>query len=133
MGVGPVLPIINQPADSDLTAIAALVTTSYGRSLLTTADVDALAVALAARPAYSSRYVLLATSDRVDGEVPVWDAGTEQWVSGAGGGGGGAEALGYVNHGSTAGTARPSGYAAIVWLGSVEPTNATNGDVWIPT
>ena len=48
---------LDQPADSDLTAIAALVTTSYGRSLLTTADVDALATALAPRAAYTSRYV----------------------------------------------------------------------------
>ena len=47
---------LDQPADSDLTAIAALVTTSYGRSLLTTADVDALATALAPRAAYTSRY-----------------------------------------------------------------------------
>ena len=56
MGVGPVLPIIDQPADSDLTAIAALATTTYGRSLLTTADVDALATAIATRTALSSRY-----------------------------------------------------------------------------
>ena len=48
---------LDQPADSDLTAIAALVTTSYGRSLLTTADVDALATALAPRAAYTSRYL----------------------------------------------------------------------------
>ena len=38
MGVGPVLPIINQPADSDLTAIAALSTTAFGRSLLEAAN-----------------------------------------------------------------------------------------------
>ena len=63
---------LDQPADSDLTAIAALVTTSYGRSLLTTADVDALAVALAARPAYSSRYVSFGeTEPTVSGEY-VW-------------------------------------------------------------
>ena len=59
MGVGPVLPIIDQPADSDLTAIAALATTTYGRSLLTTADVDALATAIATRTALSSRYAPL--------------------------------------------------------------------------
>lgn len=39
-------------------------------------------------------------------------------------------AMGYVNHGSTAGTARPSGYAAITWVGTVEPTHAVNGDLW---
>lgn len=37
---------------------------------------------------------------------------------------------GFVNHGSTAGTARPSGYASIEWFGTVEPTNAINGDTW---
>lgn len=39
--------------------------------------------------------------------------------------------IGYVNHGSTAGTSRPSGYGVIFWYGSVEPTNATDGDVWV--
>lgn len=44
-----------------------------------------------------------------------------------------AGATAYVNHGATAGTARPSGYAAVVWIGSVEPTNASNGDIWLDT
>ena len=43
---------------------------------------------LAQDTAFSSRYVLLATADRVDGEGPVWDAGAQEWVSAAGGGGG---------------------------------------------
>lgn len=42
-------------------------------------------------------------------------------------------AMGYVNHGSTAGTARPSGYLAVTWVGSVNPTNSVNGDIWIDT
>lgn len=42
-----------------------------------------------------------------------------------------ANAKGFVNHGSTAGTARPTGYASIEWYGSVEPTNMANGDTWI--
>lgn len=42
-------------------------------------------------------------------------------------------AKGFVNHGSTAGTARPSGYVSVEWYGSVEPTNAINGDTWINT
>ena len=33
--------------------------------------------------------------------------------------------LGYVNHGATAGMARPTGWAAVLWLGSVEPSNAS--------
>jgi hypothetical protein len=42
-------------------------------------------------------------------------------------------ALGVVVHGSTAGTARPSGFAVIHWIGTVEPTNAVNGDIWTDT
>jgi hypothetical protein len=36
-----------------------------------------------------------------------------------------------VNHGSTAGTARPAGAPAVYWIGTVEPTNALDGDLWI--
>ena len=42
-------------------------------------------------------------------------------------------AKGYVNHGATASTARPAGYTSVEWIGSVEPTNAINGDTWINT
>ena len=42
-----------------------------------------------------------------------------------------ANAKGFVNHGSTASTARPTGYASVEWYGSVEPTNMANGDTWI--
>lgn len=44
-----------------------------------------------------------------------------------------ASGKGFVNHGATAGTARPTDYASIEWFGSVEPTNAVNGDTWIST
>jgi hypothetical protein len=37
---------------------------------------------------------------------------------------------GFVNHGAVAGTARPAGYASVEWFGTVEPTNAINGDTW---
>lgn len=40
-------------------------------------------------------------------------------------------AKGFVNHGAVAGTARPAGYASVEWFGTVEPTNAINGDTWI--
>ena len=43
------------------------------------------------------------------------------------------ETMGTVIHGAVAGTARPSGYAYVQWIGSVEPTNATNNDIWINT
>lgn len=44
-----------------------------------------------------------------------------------------ASGKGFVNHGAVAGTARPTGYASIEWFGSVEPTNAIDGDTWIDT
>lgn len=44
-----------------------------------------------------------------------------------------ANGKGFVSHGATAGTARPSGFASIEWYGSVEPTNAVNGDTWVDT
>lgn len=40
---------------------------------------------------------------------------------------------GWVNHGSTAGTARPTGYASVEWYGSVQPSNAQVGDTWVDT
>lgn len=51
------------------------------------------------------------------------------------GAGGGADAddKGFVEHGAVAGTARPAGFASIEWIGSVEPTNAIDGDTWIDT
>lgn len=45
----------------------------------------------------------------------------------------GANGKGFVNHGSTAGTARPTGFASIEWYGSVQPTNAVAGDTWVDT
>lgn len=44
-----------------------------------------------------------------------------------------ATVYGVVNHGSTAGTSRPSGFAGIIWYGSVQPTNATGVDIVIRT
>lgn len=38
-----------------------------------------------------------------------------------------------VVHGSTAGTARPAGAAVVHWIGSVEPSNAQNNDLWTNT
>jgi len=35
-----------------------------------------------------------------------------------------------VNHGATADTARPADALAVYWVGTVEPTNATNADQW---
>jgi hypothetical protein len=41
-----------------------------------------------------------------------------------------ANALGHVAHGAVASTARPSGFAAVVWVGTVEPDNWVAGDLW---
>lgn len=38
-----------------------------------------------------------------------------------------------VNHGATAGTARPIGAVTVMWVGSVTPTNALDGDLWVDT
>lgn len=38
-----------------------------------------------------------------------------------------------VAHGSDGSTARPTGVGAVYWVGSVEPTNATNADWWYDT
>lgn len=43
----------------------------------------------------------------------------------------------WVNHGATAGTARPTigsnntAAPLVIWVGSVEPTNALATDIWI--
>ena len=42
-------------------------------------------------------------------------------------------AKGHVNHGNAAATPRPSGYASVEWIGSVEPQNAVDGDTWVNT
>lgn len=44
-----------------------------------------------------------------------------------------AGAMGVVVHGAVAATARPAGYGAIHWIGSVAPTNAIDNDVWTDT
>lgn len=38
-----------------------------------------------------------------------------------------------VVHGATAATARPSGFAVILWIGSVTPTNGVSGDLFLNT
>lgn len=38
-----------------------------------------------------------------------------------------------VAHGATAGTTRPAGADAVYWVGSVEPTNAEDHDLWYDT
>ena len=36
-----------------------------------------------------------------------------------------------VNHGTNSSMARPSGASVVYWIGTVEPTNATNNDLWV--
>lgn len=42
-------------------------------------------------------------------------------------------ATGVVVHGATAGTARPAGYGQMLWIGSVDPTNAAANDLLVRT
>jgi hypothetical protein len=44
-----------------------------------------------------------------------------------------ASGLVVVNHGATAGTARPAGAAVVYWIGSVVPTNAIDEDLFFDT
>lgn len=39
--------------------------------------------------------------------------------------------MGIVVHGATATIARPTGFACITWIGSVQPTNAATNDIWV--
>lgn len=41
--------------------------------------------------------------------------------------------MGVVVHGATASTPRPSGYAAITWIGSADPENKQTNDIWYQT
>lgn len=73
-----------------------------------------------------------APSSPSEGEV-YYDTATDQWRVYNGADWIDSFLKGYVNHGSTAGTARPVGYVSVEWTGSVEPTNAVNGDTWVDT
>lgn len=144
----------SQPLDSDLTAIAALTTTSFGRSLLEAANAAALRTLAGTVigtdvQAYDADLAAIAGLTSAADKLPYFtgsgtaaladltsagraliddaDASAQRTTLGVD------AALGYVNHGSTAGTSRPSTYGAVLWVGSVEPTNATNGDVWVDT
>lgn len=57
-----------------------------------------------------------------------WERVTQNGASGfvAVSGGGG-----IVYHGSNASQARPDVEYPVMWVGSVEPTNALDGDVWL--
>lgn len=59
----------------------------------------------------------------------IYDFGNAVWIDLTPG----ANGFGVVNHGAVASTPRPIGYLYIQWVGSVEPTNAINGDTWINT
>lgn len=44
-----------------------------------------------------------------------------------------ANTKGFVFHGATATTARPTGYGSVEWMGSVEPVNSIDHDTWTVT
>ena len=61
---------------------------------------------------------------------------TKTGLRGSGGGNGEAgelpdEMMGHVHHGSDATVERPTGYSAVMWVGSVEPDNWINEDLWV--
>lgn len=41
--------------------------------------------------------------------------------------------MGVVVHGATAATARPTGYAQVTWIGTVDPDNKATNDIWYDT
>jgi hypothetical protein len=38
-----------------------------------------------------------------------------------------------VNHGAVSSAPRPAWYGSVIWIGSVQPVNSVNGDIWIDT
>lgn len=41
--------------------------------------------------------------------------------------------VGVVAHGKDEKTERPAGFGSIIWIGSVEPLNAVDNDIWLTT
>jgi hypothetical protein len=41
------------------------------------------------------------------------------------------DTMGVVAHGATAGTARPTGFPSVLWIGTVAPTNMTTSDLYL--
>jgi len=54
-------------------------------------------------------------------------------ITGAPGADGADGTIATVYHGATAGTDRPDVDGIVTWVGSVEPTNASNNDIWVNT
>lgn len=41
--------------------------------------------------------------------------------------------VGVAVHGANASFARPTGHSQYIWIGSVQPNNAVNNDLWVNT
>lgn len=95
-----------QPLDADLTVLAA----ANNSSVL----------------AATTASFLSADKSKLDGIESGADVTDATNVSSSGG-------VIRVAHGATANTTRPSVSGAVLWVGSVEPANATDGDIWIDT
>lgn len=68
-------------------------------------------------------HVLVVLADDGEAWAPAWWPAEERTT----------HDKGFTFHGDDPGGDRPSGYASVEWVGSVEPANALDGDTWINT
>ena len=117
-----------QPSDADLTAIAALTTTAYGRAFLALADAAAAKAAInlgnVDNTSDASKPVSAAQATAIALKQDAATAATDAELAAVKGG-----AMGVVIHGSNASAPRPTGYAVIFWIGTVAPTNSIDNDL----
>lgn len=73
----------------------------------------------------------LAAALKPSGGAATTDEAVRRLGTGAGEAAPGVNGLGVVEHGTNAATTRPTGYAQILWVGSVDPTNKVAGDIWM--
>ena len=70
------------------------------------------------------------TVNPVDGATPVFDEDTHRFTMSSVYG---TATAGAVIHEADATVARPTGYVVVTWIGSVEPDNMLDNDIWLDT